>query len=179
MWLLQGWGSETFTWPCPRVVPSLDTGKLSGRGWRRGMLWKDDRRADLTIPARDGAPPAEGGWEGRRTHAPHGTALPRGSALANLISQFSLALLLFLYIFWKKLHQATWGGKGCLLFSNSDMGFASGELQATPSCVVMVCVPPQAGPWSACRTGAPSSAWPSPACSCCAWSGGPTRSGAS
>ncbi|XP_045055166.1 multidrug and toxin extrusion protein 1 isoform X3 [Desmodus rotundus] len=33
-----------------------------------------------------------------------------GSALANLISQFSLALLLFLYIFWKKLHQATWGG---------------------------------------------------------------------
>nr|KAF6398835.1 solute carrier family 47 member 1 [Molossus molossus] len=33
-----------------------------------------------------------------------------GSALANLISQFSLALFLFLYIFWKKLHQATWGG---------------------------------------------------------------------
>ncbi|KAM5307218.1 multidrug and toxin extrusion protein 1 [Glossophaga mutica] len=33
-----------------------------------------------------------------------------GSALANLMSQFSLALLLFLYIFWKKLHQATWGG---------------------------------------------------------------------
>ncbi|XP_054564781.1 multidrug and toxin extrusion protein 1 [Eptesicus fuscus] len=33
-----------------------------------------------------------------------------GSALANLISQFSLALLLFLYIFLKKLHQATWGG---------------------------------------------------------------------
>ncbi|XP_016051999.1 PREDICTED: multidrug and toxin extrusion protein 1-like [Miniopterus natalensis] len=33
-----------------------------------------------------------------------------GSALANLISQFSLALFLFLYILWKKLHQATWGG---------------------------------------------------------------------
>ncbi|XP_066120481.1 multidrug and toxin extrusion protein 1 isoform X2 [Saccopteryx bilineata] len=33
-----------------------------------------------------------------------------GSALANLVSQFSLALLLFLYIFWKKLYQATWGG---------------------------------------------------------------------
>ncbi|KAF6299726.1 solute carrier family 47 member 1 [Rhinolophus ferrumequinum] len=33
-----------------------------------------------------------------------------GSALANAISQFSLALLLFLYILWKKLHQATWEG---------------------------------------------------------------------
>ncbi|XP_039703424.1 multidrug and toxin extrusion protein 1 isoform X5 [Pteropus medius] len=35
---------------------------------------------------------------------------PRGSALANTISQFSLALFLFLYILWKKLYQATWEG---------------------------------------------------------------------
>ncbi|XP_012872018.1 PREDICTED: multidrug and toxin extrusion protein 1-like isoform X2 [Dipodomys ordii] len=33
-----------------------------------------------------------------------------GSALANTIAQFTLALLLFLYILWRKLHQATWGG---------------------------------------------------------------------
>ncbi|XP_039703420.1 multidrug and toxin extrusion protein 1 isoform X1 [Pteropus medius] len=33
-----------------------------------------------------------------------------GSALANTISQFSLALFLFLYILWKKLYQATWEG---------------------------------------------------------------------
>ncbi|XP_010616447.1 multidrug and toxin extrusion protein 1 isoform X1 [Fukomys damarensis] len=33
-----------------------------------------------------------------------------GSALANSISQFTLALLLFLYIFGRKLHEATWGG---------------------------------------------------------------------
>ncbi|XP_014644971.1 PREDICTED: multidrug and toxin extrusion protein 1 [Ceratotherium simum simum] len=33
-----------------------------------------------------------------------------GSALANMISQFTLALLLFLYILGRKLHQATWGG---------------------------------------------------------------------
>ncbi|XP_072860856.1 multidrug and toxin extrusion protein 1 isoform X2 [Chlorocebus sabaeus] len=33
-----------------------------------------------------------------------------GSALANLISQYTLALLLFFYILGKKLHQATWGG---------------------------------------------------------------------
>ncbi|XP_004868845.1 multidrug and toxin extrusion protein 1 isoform X2 [Heterocephalus glaber] len=33
-----------------------------------------------------------------------------GSALANTISQFTLALLLFLYIFGRKLHEATWGG---------------------------------------------------------------------
>ncbi|XP_027778116.2 multidrug and toxin extrusion protein 1-like isoform X2 [Marmota flaviventris] len=33
-----------------------------------------------------------------------------GSALANMIAQFTLALLLFLYILGRKLHQATWGG---------------------------------------------------------------------
>nr|XP_035929365.1 multidrug and toxin extrusion protein 1-like isoform X1 [Halichoerus grypus] len=33
-----------------------------------------------------------------------------GSALANTISQFILALLLFFYILGRKLHQATWGG---------------------------------------------------------------------
>lgn len=33
-----------------------------------------------------------------------------GSALANTISQFALAILLFLYILWRGLHQATWGG---------------------------------------------------------------------
>ncbi|XP_021550189.1 multidrug and toxin extrusion protein 1 [Neomonachus schauinslandi] len=33
-----------------------------------------------------------------------------GSALANMISQFTLALLLFFYILGRKLHQATWGG---------------------------------------------------------------------
>lgn len=36
----------------------------------------------------------------------------------------------------------------------------------------------QGGPVSVWRTGPPFSAWPSPGCSCCAWSGGPTRSGA-
>uniref|UniRef100_A0A8D1NCZ9 Multidrug and toxin extrusion protein n=1 Tax=Sus scrofa TaxID=9823 RepID=A0A8D1NCZ9_PIG len=33
-----------------------------------------------------------------------------GSALANTVSQFALALLLFLYIVVKKLHRDTWGG---------------------------------------------------------------------
>nr|XP_025719701.1 multidrug and toxin extrusion protein 1-like [Callorhinus ursinus] len=33
-----------------------------------------------------------------------------GSALANMISQFTLALLLFFYILGRKLHHATWGG---------------------------------------------------------------------
>ncbi|XP_032177949.1 multidrug and toxin extrusion protein 1-like isoform X2 [Mustela erminea] len=33
-----------------------------------------------------------------------------GSALANTISQFTLALLLFFYILGRNLHQATWGG---------------------------------------------------------------------
>uniref|UniRef100_A0A8C5MLS5 Multidrug and toxin extrusion protein n=1 Tax=Leptobrachium leishanense TaxID=445787 RepID=A0A8C5MLS5_9ANUR len=33
-----------------------------------------------------------------------------GSALANTLSQLVQALLLFLYILWKKLHRDTWGG---------------------------------------------------------------------
>ncbi|KAI5269597.1 multidrug and toxin extrusion protein 1 [Manis pentadactyla] len=33
-----------------------------------------------------------------------------GSALANTVSHFTLAVLLFLYILGRKLHQATWGG---------------------------------------------------------------------
>ncbi|XP_071383240.1 multidrug and toxin extrusion protein 1 [Centroberyx affinis] len=39
-----------------------------------------------------------------------------GSAVANTISQFSLAAILYSYIMWKGLHKATWGGwsKECL-----------------------------------------------------------------
>ncbi|KAJ8386225.1 hypothetical protein AAFF_G00175450 [Aldrovandia affinis] len=39
-----------------------------------------------------------------------------GSAAANSISQYSLAVFLFIYIHWKGLHKATWGGwsKDCL-----------------------------------------------------------------
>ncbi|XP_066552381.1 multidrug and toxin extrusion protein 1-like [Amia ocellicauda] len=33
-----------------------------------------------------------------------------GSAAANSLSQYSLAILLYAYIIWKKLHMATWGG---------------------------------------------------------------------
>uniref|UniRef100_A0A3Q0RIY0 Multidrug and toxin extrusion protein n=1 Tax=Amphilophus citrinellus TaxID=61819 RepID=A0A3Q0RIY0_AMPCI len=33
-----------------------------------------------------------------------------GSAIANTISQFSMAGILFVYILWKGLHKATWGG---------------------------------------------------------------------
>uniref|UniRef100_A0A8C9R6Z6 Multidrug and toxin extrusion protein n=1 Tax=Scleropages formosus TaxID=113540 RepID=A0A8C9R6Z6_SCLFO len=33
-----------------------------------------------------------------------------GSAAANILSQYSLALLLYIYILWRGLHKATWGG---------------------------------------------------------------------
>uniref|UniRef100_A0A8C6FCL4 Multidrug and toxin extrusion protein n=1 Tax=Monodon monoceros TaxID=40151 RepID=A0A8C6FCL4_MONMO len=38
-----------------------------------------------------------------------------GSAWANTTSQFSLSALLFLYVWWKKIHVHTWGGwtRGC------------------------------------------------------------------
>lgn len=35
----------------------------------------------------------------------------RGSAIANTVSQFSLAGILYVYIMWKGLHKATWGGE--------------------------------------------------------------------
>lgn len=64
---------------------------------------------------------------GRRTRTSlTGTLLPRGSALANTISQYTLALLLFFYIRGRKLHQATWGGKDRRLSSKSDAGLVLG-----------------------------------------------------
>ncbi|KPP70239.1 multidrug and toxin extrusion protein 1-like [Scleropages formosus] len=37
-------------------------------------------------------------------------AVASGSAAANILSQYSLALLLYIYILWRGLHKATWGG---------------------------------------------------------------------
>ncbi|XP_070685344.1 multidrug and toxin extrusion protein 1 [Pempheris klunzingeri] len=58
-----------------------------------------------------------------------------GSAVANVISVFSMALILYAYIMWKGLHKATWGGwsKECL----QDWG--SYIRLAIPS-MVMMCV---------------------------------------
>ncbi|PKU37776.1 multidrug and toxin extrusion protein 2-like [Limosa lapponica baueri] len=40
-----------------------------------------------------------------------------GSAWANTVSQYTQAILLFLYVWWKKMHVETWGGwtRDCLL----------------------------------------------------------------
>ncbi|XP_029302999.1 multidrug and toxin extrusion protein 1 isoform X2 [Cottoperca gobio] len=58
-----------------------------------------------------------------------------GSAVANALSQFSMAAILYAYILWKGLHKATWGGwsKECL----QDWG--SYIHLAIPS-MVMLCV---------------------------------------
>lgn len=58
-----------------------------------------------------------------------------GSALANTISQFALAIFLFLYILWRRLHQATWGGwsRECL------QDWASFLRLAIPS-MLMLCI---------------------------------------
>ena len=37
-------------------------------------------------------------------------SLPRGSAWANTVSQYTQAILLFLYVWCKKIHVETWGG---------------------------------------------------------------------
>uniref|UniRef100_A0A8C2XGA7 Multidrug and toxin extrusion protein n=1 Tax=Cyclopterus lumpus TaxID=8103 RepID=A0A8C2XGA7_CYCLU len=58
-----------------------------------------------------------------------------GSAVANTISQFSLASFLYAYIMWKGLHKATWGGwsKECLQDWGSYINLA------IPS-MIMMCV---------------------------------------
>lgn len=39
----------------------------------------------------------------------------RGSAWANTLSQNMQTILLFLYVWWKKIHHETWGGRAHLL----------------------------------------------------------------
>ncbi|KAM8903167.1 multidrug and toxin extrusion protein 1 isoform 5-T5 [Spinachia spinachia] len=58
-----------------------------------------------------------------------------GSAVANTISQFAMAVVLYSYIMWKGLHKATWGGwsKECLQDWGSYINLA------IPS-MLMVCV---------------------------------------
>ncbi|XP_056297125.1 multidrug and toxin extrusion protein 1 [Pseudoliparis swirei] len=58
-----------------------------------------------------------------------------GSAVANTVSQFSLASVLYAYIMWKGLHKATWGGwsKECLQDWGSYINVA------IPS-MIMMCV---------------------------------------
>lgn len=119
--------SGTFSWSsCPCVVSSLGHSGKHCRGWRVMLLWEED---DLGAAAGGACSSWCQVWRGEDAgQAPSliGTVLPRGSALANTISQFTLALLLFLYILGRKLHQATWGGKDCLLSSNLDVGFVLG-----------------------------------------------------
>lgn len=50
-------------------------------------------------------------------------ALYRGSAVANTISQFSLAGILYAYIIWKGLHKATWGGECNICIKDSDPAY--------------------------------------------------------
>lgn len=37
-------------------------------------------------------------------------SLPRGSAWANVVSQYTEVILLILYMWWRKIHVKTWGG---------------------------------------------------------------------
>lgn len=55
------------------------------------------------------------GGEGRTQYSPTAAGFHRGSALANTISQFALAIFLYFYILWRRLYKATWGGKDHLL----------------------------------------------------------------
>uniref|UniRef100_A0A803V6U7 Multidrug and toxin extrusion protein n=1 Tax=Ficedula albicollis TaxID=59894 RepID=A0A803V6U7_FICAL len=62
-------------------------------------------------------------------------SLPRGSAWANMVSQYTQVILLILYMWWRKIHVKTWGGwsRECLL----DWG--SFVWLAVPS-MIMLCV---------------------------------------
>lgn len=115
------------------------------QGWRVRLLWEEDlgllrtAREGMSLPS---SPSGAGRGAGR--HLPlTGTVLSRGSAVANLISQYTLALLLFFYILGKKLHQATWGGNDCPFVFQLGRGFCLG-LNSSPTARSPgnVCVPP-------------------------------------
>lgn len=87
-------------------------------GLLHGLLWitpleMESKASQEQRRSQGGCPPhlSEAGEGGGQAPPLTGTILPRGSALANTVSQFTLAVLLFLYILGWKLHQATWGGK--------------------------------------------------------------------
>jgi len=46
-----------------------------------------------------------------------------GSAAANTISQYSLAVFLYVYIRWKGLHEPTWDGE-CLICQHQNPWFS-------------------------------------------------------
>lgn len=101
---------------------------------------------------------------------PHNkNTLCRGSAIANAVSVFSMAVILYAYILWKGLHKATWRGEFNICIGDSF-----------PSCkrksgLIGWIHWQQAGLKTACRTGAPTSTWPSPAWSWCVLNGGRMR----
>lgn len=104
-------GSETFT--SPPCGPLLrHSGKLLVGVEESNALERLSQGLSQLSQRGMALPLLREAGKGGEQHSLHWTVLPRGSALANMISQFSLALFLFLYIFCKKLHQATWGGKG-------------------------------------------------------------------
>lgn len=115
----------------------------------------------------------------------------RGSAWANTLSQNMQTILLFLYVWWKKIHHETWGGRAHLLggllgtcFEKATWrkGGVFTQIRSSPpppTGLLVLIVPlesletfqsnpfslrSQDGPGTACRSGARSSAWPSPAC---------------
>lgn len=45
-------------------------------------------------------------------------SLPRGSAWANMVSQYTQVILLVLYMWWRKIHVKTWGGTVLLFYLN-------------------------------------------------------------
>lgn len=119
-----------------------------------------------------------------------------GSACANAISQYSLAIFLFGYIHLRGLHKATWNGKirACVSFMELLFMFSRKKIvnsiklgltlaikwnvfmeAAASAAVKAFCLFLKAGPESACSSGVLSSSWPCPACWCTVWSGGCMR----
>lgn len=109
----------------------------------------------------------------------------RGSAIASSLSQIVICLLLFGYIRWKKLHEQTWGG---LLYTRSVNNtyrlykfhvckLVSSTVYSEPNPnLTITCENLQAGPLTACKSGAPTWSWLFPVLSWSALSGGSGRS---
>lgn len=103
-------------------------------------------------------------------------SLPRGSAWANTVSQYTQAILLFLYVWWKKIHVETWGGTVHIFILQKYQWLVLGiwHCHQQPRCRSVeeeresmhsfYCSSPQVGPGTVSWTGVPSSGWRYPAC---------------
>lgn len=133
---------------------------------QRCMWAQDGSRAEPCLP-HTGWPPEQplsqaGQWQSWHQSQPCSLSFPRGSAYANIISQFTQTVFLLLYIVLKKLHLETWaGGRPGLLWEAEQASGTAAQALGQGGLQAEGAVEPVGGGAGPCT--APSSPFASPA----------------